>query len=169
MRPNRKSIAAGLTLGALAGAAGAAYAASGTNASSTPTPPYRSGAAYNSAGYIGIGAMRSVPPGQGAAIAAAASYLGLSQTRLQTQFRSGQTHAQIANAQGKSVSGLQSAMIEAMRKNIDANNALSSSQKASILAQIKERLATRINTTCPHATTGAGQAVGLRPMTIRVS
>jgi hypothetical protein len=165
MRPNRKSIAVGLTLGALAGGAGAAFAASGTNTSSAPTPQYGSGPGYNGAGFMGMGAMRGA--GQGAPIAAAASYLGLNQTQLQTQLRSGQTLAEIANARGKSVSGLESAMIEATRTNLDANTALSSSQKASILAQIKERLATRINTTCPHATRGAGRAGGLGPMMMR--
>ncbi|HTS52526.1 MAG TPA: hypothetical protein VMH26_04565 [Burkholderiales bacterium] len=165
MRLNRKSIAVGLALGALVGGAGAALAASGTSTSPTPTPLHGVGSRYIGAGFH-AGAMRGVMPGQGAPIAAAASYLGLSKTQLQTQLQSGKTLAQIAKAQGKPVSGLESAMIEAITTNINADSALSSSQKASILAQMKGRLATMVNATCPRVG-GAGRAGGFGPMMMR--
>lgn len=159
MRLNRKSIAVGLTLGVLAGGAGGALAASGASTPTTPTPPYGIGPGHMGAGHMG--AMRGVMLGQGAPIAAAASYLGLSETQLHTQLQSGKTLAQIAKAQGKSVSGLESAMTAAMTKNINANTTLSSSQKASILAQMKDRLDNMVNTACPHS--GAGRTGGFGP------
>ena len=154
MRLNRKSIAVGLTLGALAGGAGGAIAASGTSSTTTtPTTPYGLGPGH-------MGAMRGAAFGHGAPITAAASYLGLSQAELQAQLRSGKTLAQVAEAQGKSVSGLESAMTATMTKNIDANSALSASQKASILTQMKDRLGAMVNSTCPRGGSGAG---GLGP------
>ena len=141
-----------------------AFAASGTSTSSWQTPSYGRGPGYLGARFMG--AMRGAMLGQSAPITAAASYLGLSQTQLQTQLQSGKTLAQIARAQGKSVSGLEGAMIEAITNKIDANNALSSSQKASILAQMKQRLATKVNTTCPRAS-GAGPTGGFGPMMMR--
>ncbi len=177
MRINRKSIGVGLVVGALAGGAGGALAASGSSTTTTPASPYGAGQGYMGGGYMGggymgggpghmargsIGAMRGAALGRGAPFTAAAGYLGLSETQLQTQLQSGKTLAQVANAQGKSVSGLESAMTAAIKQNLDANTTLSATQKASILAQFKDRLDTFVNTTCPRAG-GAGPADGLRP------
>ena len=50
-------------------------------------------------------------PREGGPLAAAASYLGLTVDQLRTQLESGKSLAQVAQAQGKSVSGLKAALI----------------------------------------------------------
>jgi len=129
MKLNRRSVTLGLVVGALAvgalaGGAGSALAAAGvTNAkAASPTPP------GPGIGVGHLGGMYGMASAQNAPIAAAATYLGLSQVDLRTQLQSGKTLAQIAQAQGKSVSGLEDAMVAAITKNIDANSVLSADQ-----------------------------------------
>ena len=138
MRLNKTGVAVGLAVGVLAGGAGGVLAAtSGTT--TTPNAPF----AGTGPGHGGMyGMMQS---GQKPVLSAAASYLGLSQTSLQTQLQSGKTFAEIAKAQGKSVSGLQDAITAAAKTHLDANSALTAEQKASITAQMKARLSTMIN------------------------
>ena len=78
--------------------------------------------------------------GENSPMAAAADYLGLSPTDLQTQLHNGQSLADVAAAQGNSVSGLQDAMIAAMTANLDANTTLTAEQKAADLALMKSHL-----------------------------
>jgi len=154
MKVNRKNVALGLVVGALAagavavGAGSALAAAGGSNTAAAPTTPPVSGS-----GPRHFGAM----PGMGFAvnppIDVAATYLGLSQSALQTQLQSGKSLAQVAQAQSKSVSGLEDAMLAAITKNLDANSALSADQRAAMLAQVKGHLDTMVNT--PHPS-GAG-------------
>jgi hypothetical protein len=119
------------------GAGGVLAATSGT----TTTPPAPS--AGTGPGHGGMhGMMQS---GQRPVLSAAASYLGISQTSLRTQLQSGKTFPEIAKAQGKSVSGLQDAITAAAKSQLDANSALTAEQKASITAQMTERLSTIIN------------------------
>ena len=54
------------------------------------------------------------------AFEAAGSYLGLSREELMSRLRSGQSLAQIAEAEGKSVDGLQQAIHDAIVKQLDA-------------------------------------------------
>src|SRR5664280_2961376 len=155
---NRKSVALGLAglglAGALAGGAGIAAAATGattttpTTASTVATPPYRDG------GMSGMASgMSGMASGVNSPITAAASYLGLSRTDLQTQLQAGKSLADVAQAQGKSVSGLEGAMVTAIKSNLDANTTLTADQKAAILAQVKSHIDTMVNTTHPS---GAG-------------
>lgn len=58
--------------------------------------------------------------GLGAAARAAESYLGLSQTRLVSELRSGKSLAQIARAQGRTAAGLQTAIESAYRTRLSA-------------------------------------------------
>jgi hypothetical protein len=53
-------------------------------------------------------------------LGAAASYLGISQATLAKDLRSGKTLAAIAKANGKSVTGLESAMLASTRSHLDA-------------------------------------------------
>jgi len=156
---NRKSVTLGLAglglAGALAGGAGIAAAATGAT-TTTPTtastvvatPPYRDG------GLSGMASgMSGMASGVNSPITAAASYLGLSRTDLQTQLQAGKSLADVAQAQGKSVSGLEGAMVTAIKSNLDANTTLTADQKAAILAQVKSHIDTMVNTTHPS---GAG-------------
>jgi hypothetical protein len=81
----------------------------------------------------------------GSPMTAAAAYLGLSQTDLQTRLRAGDSLADVAKAQGKPVSGLEDAMVAAMKKNLDADTTLTADQKAAVLDQMKSRLDTMVN------------------------
>jgi len=67
---------------------------------------------------------------------AAQAYLGLSTSGLRSRLQSGKTLAEIASGQGKSVAGLQSAIESAVTDTVDADTALSASQKSSIIANL---------------------------------
>ena len=95
--------------------------------------------------------------GQNMPITAAATYLGLSQTDLQTQLRAGKSLADVANDRGKSVSGLKDAMVAAISANLNATSELSADQKSAMLALAKSRVATMVTT--PHPA-GAGCPMG---------
>jgi hypothetical protein len=59
------------------------------------------------------------PPLFGDKLSAAAEYLGLTEAQLRTKLNSGQTLAQIAKAQGKSVDGLKQTILADAKKNLD--------------------------------------------------
>src|SRR5512146_584427 len=85
----------------------------------------------------------------------AASYLGLTESELRTKLRSGKTMAQIANAiDGKSADGLIDALVTAAKKNIAADvssGRLTQSQADQILANLKQRITARVNSSGPPA------------------
>ncbi|MGZ6854908.1 MAG: hypothetical protein ACXVGC_12740, partial [Mycobacteriaceae bacterium] len=78
--------------------------------------------------------------GQNSPVAGAASYLGLSQTDLHEQREAGKSLADIAKAQGKSVPGLEDAMVAAVKGNLDANTTLTADQKTAILTKVQSRI-----------------------------
>src|SRR4051812_16258733 len=94
---NAKRIALGISSSLVLGAAGAGIA--GATSSNGSGPP------------------AGGPPGA----AAIAGYLGLSASDLQTDLKSGKTLAQIATAQGKTVSGLEAAMLADAKTHLDAD------------------------------------------------
>jgi hypothetical protein len=51
---------------------------------------------------------------------AAATYLGVTNTQLTTELRSGKSLAQVATAKGKSVDGMEQALFAALKKKVDA-------------------------------------------------
>jgi hypothetical protein len=160
MKLNRKSVTwaiAGLALaGALVGGAGIAAAATGTpspSSTSSVDPPY--GHMGGMAGTGDMGDMAGMAFGENSPMAAAAVYLGLSQTDLMAQLQSGQSLADVAGIQGKSVSGLEDAIRAAMTSNLDANTTLTADQKAAHLALMKSHLDAMVNAT--HA---SGSGVG---------
>jgi hypothetical protein len=98
------------------------------------------GAGLGRAGFLGSG------------LGAAANYLELTQSALRAQLAGGQTLAQVATAQGKTVDGLVSAMVAAQRK------ALTAAVSSGFLAQAQaDRLSANL-----EATTRA-LVNGLRP------
>jgi len=90
------------------------------------------------------------PPGSGAI----ASYLGLTPAQLQTQLESGKTPAQIAQAQGKSVTGLEDAIYADAKSHLDAEVAagtLTAAQEEHRLADLKSHLDDIVNHSRPPA------------------
>jgi hypothetical protein len=86
----------------------------------------------------------------GSSLVAASTYLGLSGTALRTQLASGQTLAQIAKTQGKSVDGLVAAMVTASKQALDtavSNGYLTQQQAAAIEANMAARLKGFVNGT----------------------
>ena len=142
----RKRIAAGvgstvLVLGAGAGLATAAKTATGGPPGQGDGPPP-------------AGAIRGPGGPGGPGTAAIGDYLGLTQAELKADLQDGQTLAQIAVAQGKTVGGLEAAIVADAKTHLDAAVAagkLTSSQEASILADLGSHVADRVNSTGPPA------------------
>ena len=95
--------------------------------------------------------------GENSPMAAAAGYLGLSPTDLRAQLHSGQSLADVAAAQGKSVSGLRGRDDRGDDGNLDANTTLTAEQKAADLALMKSHLDAMVTAT--HSS-----AAGFGPM-----
>jgi uncharacterized protein YidB (DUF937 family) len=94
--------------------------------------------------------------GQGAVLAAAASYLGLTEAQLREQL-DGQTLADIAKKQGKSVAGLVKAMVTAAEREIDgavADGKLTKEQADTIKANLEARIESLVNGESPHGVFG---------------
>jgi hypothetical protein len=96
------------------------------------------------------------PPGSGGppGAAAIASYLGLTDTQLRSDLQSGQTLAQIATAQGKTVTGLEAAIVADAKTHLDAEIAagtITSAQETSRLADLQSHVADMVNSTGPPA------------------
>jgi hypothetical protein len=150
MKLNRKSVTLGLAglamVGVVLGGTGIAVAATDpptvpSTASSSADPPYgHMGGRGGMGDADDMGSMAGMTFGENSPMAAAADYLGLSPTELQTQLHNGQSLADVAAAQGKSASGLQDAMIAAMSANLDANTSLTPEEKAADLALMKSHL-----------------------------
>lgn len=140
MKLNSRRVAGGLVaLGLAGGLAGGGVALAATN--DTTSPASTVSAVTTSDGHCGGMAGMF---GQDSPMAAAASYLGLSRAALQQQMHGGESLADIAKAQGRSVAGLKDAMVAMMRKNLDANTALTAAQKSAILAQLNSRVDTMV-------------------------
>jgi hypothetical protein len=86
--------------------------------------PFPRGHGFGGPGEFGFrhhGFGPSFGPGpMGGPLAGAAEYLGLSNDALMKELRSGKTLASIAKAKGRSVSGLESALVAPMKKRLDA-------------------------------------------------
>lgn len=79
---------------------------------------------------------------------AAASFLGMTESRLESQLQSGKTLAQVAKAEGKSVDDLVNAMVAALKKHLDSDvssGRLSKAQEDSILSEAKPRITDLVN------------------------
>ena len=164
MKLNRKRlvtglVAAGLVAGALAGGG---VALAGTGATPAPATSTSAGPPYGYGMCAGqFGGMRGMWSGQQPGLAAAATYLGLTQAQLRDQMQAGKSLADVATAQGKPVSGLTDAILAAITSRINANTPLTADQKAAMLSQVKNRLDTMVNMTHPS---GAGTGPMGSPM-----
>jgi hypothetical protein len=90
--------------------------------------------------------------GHGADLSTAASYLGVTVADLQSSLASGKSLADVAKAQGKSVSGLVSALVgEAKQRLDDAVSArrLTDDERQSILADLQQRIEDLVNGVAP--------------------
>jgi len=86
----------------------------------------------------------------GDVLGAAAMYLGLTADQLRTQLESGKSLADVAQAQGKSVSGLESAIVSSVQAKLDqavAAGRLAGDQRDQILSDLKARLDDFVNRT----------------------
>jgi len=179
MRIKRSSIAAGLTVGVLAGGAGGAIAA--TRPASTTARAYSTTMPSTKGGWGGYGygwggcatgwqapasgsgwdggatGWRDPATGSGwgawssnpnigdidwpslarSGRRAAQTYLGLSASQLRSRLQSGHTLAEIASRQGRSDTGLKSAIQVAVTDTVNADSGLSASQKSSIIAHLR--------------------------------
>src|SRR5450830_1059781 len=156
MKFNRKSMTFGLVglgiVGALVtGGVVAAQAATGDG-----TIPQPVSTTSSTVGARQFGHMAGMSFGQNSPMTAVASYLGLSQTELQDQLQSGKSLADVAQTQSKSVSGLEDAMIAALKTNLDTNSTLTSDQKVAAVEQMRSRIDTMVN-----ATHTPGQGMGM--------
>jgi hypothetical protein len=83
---------------------------------------------------------------------AAASYLGLTEDQLHTQLESGKTLAEVAKAHGKSVDGLEAAMVKDATTKLDAAvkaGRLTSAQEQQILTDLKQHVDDLVNGKLP--------------------
>ncbi len=90
----------------------------------------------------------------GPASKAIADYLGLTAAQIGSDLKSGQTLAQIATAQGKTVSGLEDAIVADAKTHLDAAVAagkLTSAQEASMLSDLQSHVADMVNSSGPPA------------------
>ncbi len=137
----RNRIALGISSTLVLGAAGAGIA---TAAKTDAVPTAGSGGG---------------PPGA----AAIATYLGLTSDQLRADLQSGETLAQIATAQGKTVSGLEAAIVVDATTNLDAAvtaGKLTAAQEATMLADLKAHVDDMVNSTGPPAGMKGGPGPG---------
>jgi hypothetical protein len=79
-------------------------------------------------------------------------YLGLTAAELRTQLEAGKSLADVAKAQGKTVSGLEDAMVAAAKKRLDAAVAagkLTAAQASSMLDDLESRVGDMVDRTGP--------------------
>jgi polyhydroxyalkanoate synthesis regulator phasin len=91
----------------------------------------------------------------GIALDAAADYLGLTRAQLGRAMMSGRSLADVARAQGKSVDGLEQALVDAAKDRLDravADGKLTSDQRDEILRELQEHVADLVT----HAPPGPG-------------
>jgi hypothetical protein len=113
------------------------------------------GHAFHAHGFrVGVPPVFGGPFGPGGMFQAAATYLGLTQQALFAELRSGKTLAQVATAtNGKSVSGLEDAMVASVQTKLDAGvkaGKLTSKQEQDILAHVRTMVDDMVNGTFRH-------------------
>ncbi|HEY3881228.1 MAG TPA: hypothetical protein VGM12_21755 [Trebonia sp.] len=150
MERNRRRMLTGLAVtGVLAGAlAGGGVALASTGGAAQPAsvaaavaPAANTGtptAAPGAAGKGGTRFLRRHHAGR-LVLRTAASYLGVTQAELLTQLHAGRSLSAVATAQGRSVSGLENAILAAVTKRIDASDR-SAARKAALTGDVKNNL-----------------------------
>ena len=105
-------------------------------------------------------------PHSGASLDAAATYLGLTEAQLQTQLMSGKSLADVARAQGKSVDGLEQAMVASIQAKLDQavkDGKLTSAERDQIMTKIKASIDDLVNGKLPAKLPGAYEGFGFGP------
>jgi hypothetical protein len=95
---------------------------------------------------------RLLVPGPLGRLSAAATYLGLTEAQLQQKLAAGQSLAAVAKAQGKSVDGLEQAILDATKKKLDqlvADGVLTKTQANELSAGLKSRIDDLVNRSFP--------------------
>jgi hypothetical protein len=98
----------------------------------------------------GIGRFGHLHAGLGGPLKAATSYLGLSTAQLMNDLRSGKSLGDVAKAQGKSVSGLEQALINAEKTRLDeavSAGRISKSQEQTRLSRLTSEIDALVNRT----------------------
>jgi len=132
----------------------AATASVAATATATPTAP-ASGKCDGGPGGMGGPGYLGGPRGTGgiwagqSGLKAAASYLGISQDKLFSDLRSGKSLAAVAKAEGKSVSGLENAILAAATSEINARSGLTAAQKKEMISELKSHLNALVTMTPP--------------------
>ena len=101
-------------------------------------------------GPFGFGLGRAVFFGPDAPAVAVAKYLGLTEAQLLKQLQSGKSLADIAKAQGKTISGLEQAITAAAKTRLDravANKRLTAAQEQKLLSGLSARMNDLVNNT----------------------
>jgi len=94
---------------------------------------------------------------------AAATYLGITEAQLHTELAGGKTLAQVAQAHGKSVSGLVDALVADAKKHLDAAVAagrLTKAQETDMLNGLRDRIAARVRSARPDGDDHFGRPPG---------
>jgi hypothetical protein len=89
----------------------------------------------------------------GPGLDAAATYLGVTESQLQTQLQSGKSLADVAKADGKTVDGLVAAMVADARQHIAADvkaGRLTEAQQTQILSDLEQHITDMVNGTMPQ-------------------
>jgi hypothetical protein len=88
------------------------------------------------------------PAGAHGTLAAAAQFFGLTEAQLLRDLASGQSLAQVAKARGKSVGGLEQAIVAGIRSRLDravGAGEISKAQEQQMLSRLAARVARRVN------------------------
>jgi hypothetical protein len=164
MQINHRSIALGLTVGLFAGGAAGALAATTAGSSTTAASATTSWSGDGGPGGYGYGPGWSADSGDQihnwygdggpvtigrTAISAAARYLALTPSELTSRLGSGNTLAQLASSEHKSVSGLEDAIVAAISRSVHTERALSAGQKAAIITNADRWIGSIVDTACP--------------------
>ncbi len=99
-------------------------------------------------------------------LSAAAGYLGLTQDQLRTKLMNGQSLAGVAKAQGKSVDGLKSTILDAAKKRLDQavkGGDLTQAQANDMLNGLKAHVDDLVNGTFPRWRDRDGDGFGHQP------
>ncbi len=141
---------AGASLALLVGAASAAAAIQAGPPASAP----HAGLQQNGLGGVMAG---------GVVMDAAAAYIGISEDALAAARHDGKSLAQIATANGKTVAGLEAALVAAFQTNLDkavAAGRITAAQAAQALANFKAQVDTVVSRTATGPLNGNGRGHG---------
>ena len=122
------------------------------------------------AAVAGVAIHARTQAGRGAIASAISNDLGITRQQLRDDLAAGQTLAQIAAANGQSVSGLEQAILAAAQSRLDqavTAGLLTTQREQAILAQLSDRVGTLVNVTHPAAKVKA--ALRLRVGVVRVA